>query len=89
MHFCFLFVTRNKENWHRGYSGINIDDTTRQPTRDTAMNAVLAASQPRSLAASAWQPLRSLSLALLASRGRPFQLASYVLFACTLLLHTN
>ena len=53
------------------------------------MNAVLAASQPRSLAASAWQPLRSLSLALLASRGRPFQLASYVLFACTLLLHTN
>ena len=37
--------------------GINIDDTTRQPTRDTAMNAVLAlASQPRSLSLAASQP---------------------------------
>ena len=54
MHCCFLFVTRNKESWHRGYSGINIDDTTRQPTRDTAMNAVLAPASR--LAASQPQP---------------------------------
>ena len=54
MHCCFLFVTRNKESWHRGYSGINIDDTTRQPTRDTAMNAVLAPASR--LAASQLQP---------------------------------